>query len=229
MSKHSSIGTSVLTPTAQNVWNTTCVFGRLFPDLPAHDAGREHMIDIGQHGGIMDDGYADAPEGDNPTIPAGFLFLSQFMAHDITYDLNSTLESLNDPNLISNFRIHTLDLDSVYGAGPRASSYLYDATDADKLLLGLNDAGNADDLLRNYQGAAIIGDPRDDTDLIVAQLHVAFIKFHNKIVDYLRSSGTPSADVFREAQRLTCWHFQWIVIHEYLALHVQDTILADIH
>ena len=76
MSKHSSIGTSVLTPTAQNVWNTTRVFGRLFPDLPAHDAGREHMIDIGQHDGIMDDGYADAPEGDNPTIPAGFLFLS---------------------------------------------------------------------------------------------------------------------------------------------------------
>lgn len=228
MVRHTGIGRADVVEAKSNPYVDSRRFGRMFPDLPPHDAGREHMIEIGQHGGIMDDGYDDAPDGDSQTIPAGYLFLSQCMAHDITFDLDSSLDVFNDPEAVTNFRVHPLDLDSVYGAGPRANSFLYDVNDPDKLLLGINDRGNPDDVPRNTQGTAIMGDPRDDTDLICSQLHLAFMKFHNCIVDHLRESGTPSDKLFREAQRLTRWHFQWIVIHDYLVLHVGQAVVDDI-
>src|SRR5579862_2219228 len=113
MSKLSTIGTMSIDISPENAWNNTRTFGRLFPNLPELKTGRDHMLEIARQGGIMDDGYADSLEGDNPAIPSGFLFLSQFMAHDITYDLNSTLDAANDPKTVSNFRIHSLDLDSI--------------------------------------------------------------------------------------------------------------------
>ncbi|MBD0276925.1 MAG: hypothetical protein ICV81_03035, partial [Flavisolibacter sp.] len=43
--------------------------------------------------------------------------------------------------------------------------------------------GNNFDVQRSSDFTAIIGDPRNDENLIVSQLHHAFIKFHNKVVD----------------------------------------------
>ena len=57
---------------------------------------------------------------------------------------------------------------------------------------------------------AIIGDPRNDENLIVGQLHLAFMKFHNAVLD-----GPANGD-FEEAQRLVRWHYQWIILHEFL-------------
>jgi len=51
--------------------------------------------------------------------------------------------------------------------GGKCSPYLYDLDDADKFLLGVNDQGETEDLPRNRQGRALLGDPRDDVHLII--------------------------------------------------------------
>ncbi|HYH81946.1 MAG TPA: heme peroxidase family protein [Longimicrobium sp.] len=198
------------------------VFGRMFPTLPSvvfSDASlaalAERMID---------------PTGgdDNPRIRAGFTFLGQFIDHDITFDPTSSLEKQNDPEAIHNFRTPLLELDSVYGSGPAASPFLYDTADGAKLLIGNNSAGNPGDLPRNVQGTALIGDPRNDENLIVSQLHLSFLKVHNRVVDHIRAHGVeggekvPEPAVFEEAQRVVRWHYQWIVVHEFLPKTIGD-------
>jgi hypothetical protein len=72
----------------------------------------------------------------------------------------------------------------------------------------------------------MIGDPRDDENLVTSQLHLAFRKFHNRLVDYVRAQGLSRIDeVFAEAQRLCRWHYQWMVVHDFLPKMVgQDTV-----
>ena len=84
--------------------------------------------------------------------------------------------------------------------------------DPAKLLLG--PGGN--DVPRNQEGLALIGDPRNDVHLFVNQLHVAFLRAHNLVVDRLREDGVDEADMFDEARRATMWHYQWILLHDYL-------------
>ena len=48
---------------------------------------------------------------------------------------------------------------------------------------------------------AIIGDPRNDENLIVAQTHLAFLKFHNKVVDHLQAAERPPANCSRRPAR----------------------------
>ena len=50
---------------------------------------------------------------------------------------------------------------------------------------------------RNQEGLALIGDPRNDVHLFVNQLHVAFLRAHNLLVDRLREDGVPEADDLR--------------------------------
>lgn len=203
-------------------------FGRLFPTLPAHQPDAGDLEALGAKGGPMDEGSHDTPP-DSATIPAGFTFLGQLIDHDITFDPTSSLERQNDPTAIHNFRTPLLELDCVYGSGPGANPHLYDQDDPDKLLVGTPE--NPNDLPRNRQGTALIGDPRNDENLIVSQLQLAFLKLHNAVVDYLREQGMAPQKVFEEAQRLVRWHYQWIIVHEFLPLivgrHLVDDILLD--
>ncbi|NER31892.1 MAG: peroxidase, partial [Symploca sp. SIO1C4] len=107
-----------------------------------------------------------------------------------------------------------------------ASPYLYDKNNLGKLLIG-NDK-NPHDLPRNSQEIALIGDPRNDENLIISQLHLAFIKFHNRVVDEVKARGFGGEAVFPEAQRLVRWHYQWIVLNEYLPLIVGQAVVDDI-
>ncbi len=200
-------------------------FGRLFPNLPAHQPNRHDLIALGLKDGPMDEGNSD-PRPDSTKIPAGFTFLGQFVDHDITFDPTSSLERQNDPTAVRNFRTPLLELDCVYGSGPGASPYLYDRDDPTKLLVGTPQ--NPDDLPRNGQDTALIGDPRNDENLIVSQLQLAFLKLHNAVVDYLRAQGVASQQVFEEAQRLVRWHYQWIVAHEFLPLTIGRDLVDEI-
>jgi hypothetical protein len=205
-------------------------YGRMFPGLPCPKTDETVLLTLGRAGSVMDAASRtgdDDTSTDNPRIPAGFTFLGQFIAHDITADRSLLLHHAR-LNELRNFRTPRLDLESLYGAGPTGSPYLYDLDDADKFLLGVNDSGALDDLPRNRQGRALLGDPRDDVHLIISQLHLAFLKFHNTIVEYLRSKGVREADVFGEAQRLVRWHYQWIVVHEFLPLTVGEDLMRDI-
>ena len=204
-------------------------FGRLFPTLPAHEPAEQDLITLGMAGGRLDEGSSDA-RPDSETIPAGFTFLGQFIDHDITFDPTSDFDRQNDPTALRNFRTPLLELDSVYGAGPGANPYLYDQqNDPDKLLIGSDD--NPNDLPRNSQGVALIGDPRNDENLIISQLHLAFLKFHNALVDLLRGRHPAPKNIFNEAQRLVRWHYQWMIVHRFLPLivgrHLVEEILRD--
>lgn len=165
-------------------------FGRMFEPSAvggADDATEAQLRALGRAGGPLDEREDVDPVGDSQ-MPAGFTFLGQFVDHDITLDPVSMFGRDQDPAEFRNFRTPNLDLDCIYGAGPEATPHLYDRFDKRKLLVGEGTdlAGNPfDDLPRNDQGTALIGDPRNDENLIVSQLQLAFLKFHNRVVDEL--------------------------------------------
>jgi hypothetical protein len=163
---------------------------------------------------------------DNPRIPAGWPFFGQFIAHDITHD-RSPLQETEDVKTLQNFRTPRLDLECVYGAGPVGQPYLYDFQDSDKLLIGRRQSP-VGDLPRNDQGLALVGDARNDTHLFISQLHLAFLHFHNHVVDKLRAGGAKPEEVFDRAARIVRWHYQWIVLHEFLPLTVGDELMSEL-
>ncbi len=172
--------------------------------------------------------------GDNPDLASGYTYLGQFVDHDITFDPASSLERQNDPAGLRSYRTPRFDLDSLYGSGPVASPYLYDRSDPVKLLIGRNagDDEEPDDLPRNHQGRSVITDPRNDIHFILTHLHLAFIRFHNAVVDHLRAQPPaqdhPVGDLFTEAQRITRWHYQWVVVEDYIRRLVGSEVLDDI-
>ena len=220
-------------------------FGRIFR-LPAFaepsPSVEAALVELGRPGGLMDandalsagakqlivDPSLSANNPNNPTHTAGTTFLGQFVDHDITFDASSTLGRPTDPKDAPNFRTQALDLDSVYGAGPVAGQALYDPEDHVKLKV--ESGGIFEDLPRRADGGAIIGDPRNDEHVIIAGLHSAFLLFHNRAVDYVRSKGhlKEAASVFAEARRLTTWHYHWLVLHEFLPQLVGREMVDDV-
>lgn len=217
------------------------MFGRMFPTLSpltASDAALQDLADA------MKDVNPGDPAGNNQNVPAGFTYLGQFVDHDITLDLTSISEKQKDPLATENFRTPSLDLDSVYGRGPDGSPHLYARNPArgnspgPKLLIGttvqgFQNLGNVapglrNDLPRSPEGVALIGDHRNDENLVVAQTHLAFLKFHNKVVDLLAGGANPPADLFFEARRLVRWHYQWMVLHDFVERLTEDGIVAKI-
>lgn len=214
-------------------------FGRMFPTLPGLQVDDASLNDLAQ--AMMDDG---SQTGDNPGIPAGFTYLGQFIDHDITLDLTSLGEKMRDPMAVENFRTPSLDLDSIYGRGPDGSPHMYarepgTGKTTPKLLIGRNitvgfggvTGDFRNDLPRSPEGHALIGDHRNDENLIVAQTHLAFLKFHNKVVDMLEGQGTPENEIFLAARQIVTWHYQWMVLHDFLGRltmpGIVDQILHD--
>lgn len=183
-------------------------FDRLIPKFRRIAEDDELAQEIGRAFGPMH----SSGQGENKTMPAGFTYLGQLIDHDLTFDPSPGLQAPRNPNAVRNFRTAAFDLDSIYGFGPNVSSHLYDPNDPRKLFLG---PGRAD-LPRLQNDIAVIGDPRNDENIIVSQLLTAFINFHNEAVD--QTGGT-----FEEAQQLVRWHYQWIVLHQYLPKVVGDS------
>ena len=252
---HADLGKS----TPQSIFYDQGRFGRLFPTLPAFAADtqliRDALLELGAKSGPMDAGddlsdpialITDPAKSvnnpDNPSITAGFTFLGQFLDHDMTFDPTSSLARQQDPESIRNFRIPALDLDNLYGGGPGASPHLYDSTiDGGRTTLLIERiAGSAGvsvgnkvrfDLPRNSQKTALIGDPRNDENLIVSQFHLALLRFHNKVVSDVKAElgpGYTAGEIFSEAQRVVRWHYQWLVIHEFLVKTVGGELVDDV-
>ena len=222
-------------------------FGRMFPALPPFgqpsDALRTALLDIGRPGGMLDanDDVGAGPVAlivdlrlsknnpNNPTHTAGTTFMGQFMDHDMTFDLTSTLGVPTDPEDSPNARTPAFDLDSVYGYGPARSPQLYDKRGTG-VKFRVESGGQFEDLPRSATGKAIIPDPRNDENLIIAGLHAAFLLFHNRVVDYVakRRPAMDAEDVFNTARRLTTWHYQWMIVHEFLPLFIGHELTEEI-
>jgi hypothetical protein len=109
----------------------------------------------------------------------------------MTFETSSLLGIPTPPAQIANVRTPSFDLDSVYGAGPAGSPQVYNPGDRAKLRI--ESGGLFEDLPRDTSGTAIIADPRNDENLIIAGLHAAFILFHNNTVDSSGARIPPSA------------------------------------
>jgi Animal haem peroxidase len=243
-------GGGALAPHAQAARSATVAtspttFGRLFSDLPAFAPATERVKDalraLGAPGGPLDakDDLSKGPKllitdlglsannPNNPTHTAGTTFMGQFIDHDITFDTTSPIGVPTDPASSPNSRTPSLDLDSVYGAGPVACPQLYDSVDHAKLRI--DTGGIFEDLPRTSDGTntAIIADPRNDENLMIAGLQCAFILFHNNAVEWARSNGY-SDSAFEQARQLTTWHYHWLVLHEFLPLVVGQALVDDV-
>ena len=83
-----------------------------------------------------------------------------------------------------------------------------------------------EDLPRDDGGRALIGDTRNDENLIISQLHLLFIRFHNRVVDQIAAPGMPVIRVFHEARRLVRWHYQWLIVNDFLPKLVGEEAVA---
>ena len=180
------------------------------------------------------------PGDENPTIPAGYTYFSQFVDHDMTFDPTPLNDQTVDPKAQENFRTPALDLDSVYGTGPANQPYLYRFDGAKTFLrIGADISGGVanaaatqsrHDHLRLaaenpadpvMKCAAVLGDKRNDENKIVAQVHTAIIALHNKVMadDHLLLS-MGSFDIndvgerFKMAVKMVRWHYQWVVLFD---------------
>jgi hypothetical protein len=217
----------------------------MFRNLPVFELGKKGLKYLDRLAAEMTidrmpDGGLDAADFENPEMPAGYTYLGQFIDHDITFDPVSSLQRQNDPDALHNFRTPRFDLDSLYGNGPSDQPYLYEGglSKAPKELHGIalrsgkGVSGQADlagpDLPRTEDGQALTGDPRNDENLVVSQLHVVFIKFHNAVVDRVMQTTTlRGGNLFKEAQRSTRWHYQWVVVKDFLSRMTIEEVLCD--
>ena len=178
---------------------------------------------------------AAGPAATTRRIPAGYTYLGQFIDHDITFDPTSSLQRSNDPDALAELPHAALRPGLASTARARATSRTC-TTGSDRARAASSCSSGArrrrtraDDLPRNAQGRALIGDPRNDENIIVSQLHLLFIRFHNAVVDHVR--GEPElagAELLREAQRIVRWHYQWIVVHDFLPRIVGDGRTSDL-
>ena len=194
-------------------------YRRLFADLPRLQGDEAAIRALGVEGGWCDCGDDDAD--DDARVAAGWPFFGQYVAHDITAD-RSALSHHADEAEIRNFRTPKANLECLYGAGPIANPYLYERDDPAKLLL----AGH--DLPRNDEAMALVGDPRQDTHLLINQLQVALARVHNGLVDRLRDDGVDEDALFGEAQRATRWHYQWVVLEDFLPRVAGADLVAEV-
>ena len=194
-------------------------FGRMFLDLPGAVFFHEEMISLAKDMSAdmeMPQTAEDLPDSEeNFGIPAGYTYLGQFIDHDITLDAVSLSMQQEDVSAVENFRTPALDLDSLYGRGPDDQPYMFDDTGR-LFLMGDRDlTAGADgppltiDLPR-FKGRAIIGDKRNDENVIVSQLHGLFIGLHNALAI---ADKNASFDAVRQQVR---WHYQWLVLFDYL-------------
>ncbi|MEV6286382.1 heme peroxidase family protein [Kribbella sp. NPDC051770] len=194
----------------------------------------------------MTEPAATQPDG---TVPAGFTYLGQFVDHDLTMDRN--VDKLGGPIDVEDLlqgRSPALDLDSVYGRGPAdAEDRRFFAADGVRLRTGasqgiplpddpvVNQDHPGFDLPRSSAGdtpaarrAAVVPDQRNDENLVVAQLHSAFIRFHNRVVDRLAASGTAPDDLYAAAHGVVVRHYQWLLRTDFLPRIVDPAIVEDV-
>jgi len=180
------------------------------------------------------------------TIPAVYTYWGQFIDHDLTANTDSNIDTFDITKAdlapiapadvvagLKNARRPALNLDSLYGDGPAFAGQV--ATQAaafyDGIRFKIGQVATSsdipgvrippvDDLARDLpriSKKAQIADSRNDENLIIAQLHTAFLRFHNNVVQWLEDAGyLPDQATFEHARQLTRWHYQWLVMHDYL-------------
>ena len=189
------------------------------PDLPGMSAVAEVLTDANDHPLRNEKGEVilsatpetKADDEENYGIPAGFTYLGQFVDHDITFKADDAFADKGQAGV--NHRSARFDLDSLYGAGPGLQPFLYNA-DGRTLARGraLTQGGRASASFDHprIDGVAVIGDKRNDENVLVSQMHGAFASFHNAL-----AQDRPRAS-FEELRQTVTWHYQWMLLTDFL-------------
>jgi len=199
--------------------------------FPSRSSGYDPHL-LARLAGVMKqdpDEVTDFPDPEeNILVPAGYTYFGQFIDHDITFDSTSSLTQGESTGQPSNLRTPRLDLDCLYGDGPSSQPYMYDP---DGLKLLPNEPA-ATDLERNRFGLAIIGDKRNDENSIVSQIQLAFVKYHNSVVDILNtrdpSSWNTPGELFVSARNEVRWTYQSLIVNDFLPRIICGDVLADL-
>jgi hypothetical protein len=158
----------------------------------------------------------------------GFTYFGQFLGHDLTHDSTPLAGPYSSPEKTPNFRTAAFDLDHVYGGGPAASPYLYEGEEgAETFKVGASTPGGQARDVPVSHGRLLVGDMEDTRNLdnlLLRQLHAVFLKFHNEAIRQLQTNPAMKraaeflgpGTLFERAHRLVCWHYQWIIRHDYL-------------
>ncbi|WP_110917078.1 peptidoglycan-binding protein [Mycolicibacterium peregrinum] len=175
----------------------------------------------------------EPPSDQDGEIPAGYTYLGQFADHDLTRD--DTVAPLGSDLTVDELiqgRSPTLDLDSLYERGPVKDPQFY----TDGLHLKMGSTIGQGPILPGFDGfdlprdparkTAVIPDHRNDENLVVAQTHLAFIRFHNRVLDTL--GPVPAPAVFETARARVVKHYQWMLLHDYLPKIVDPGIVHDV-
>jgi hypothetical protein len=221
-------------------------FGRMFRTLPAAVHDEDDLIALAAAMTAPFEATPtaeDDPNGDdeeNPGISAGYTYIGQFIDHDLTFDPASSLQRQDDPDGLVDFRTPRFDLDNIYGRGPDDQPYLYQ-DDGVRMLLGRHTTGSASDPnntrdvprnLPSEAGAAgprraLIGDPRNDENVIVSNLQATLLRFHNRVADVIAARQSGRQPRFEQVQREVRFHYQWMVLHDFLPTIIgRDTVLS---
>jgi hypothetical protein len=185
-------------------------------------------------------GAAMVGAGSQSQVPAGFTYLGQFIDHDLTFDKTQVMLGQHvTPAQLVQARSPSLDLDSLYGGGPQEAESAKFYSDGIHLKMGDTDATGDPalpefDLPRVGTGSsaaerrkALIPDKRNDENLAVAQSHLAFIRFHNRVVDSL-PAALPDTQKFAQAQELVVKHYQWMIRTDFLARICKKAPVDDV-
>jgi hypothetical protein len=212
--------------------------------LPVEQKTRDDLVKLGE---AMTDRSGDAVAGDS-TFSAAYTYFGQFVDHDITLEKSSqpgmappvepglkplSLEEIREQT--SNVRTGELELDSVYNHPARRDpepngsrmkiAKVSQSDDRPPRKDDFNDLPRRPEQVDNPERdrEALIGDPRNDENLIVAQMHVAFLRAHNWLLEEVSSP-----ERFRKAKRRLRRHYQHIVIHDFLKQIAEPSIVNDI-
>ena len=121
----------------------------------------------------------------------------------------------NDIRLNNRFTMK-LDLDTLYGQ--ETDTFYFNKN---KFIFNEKD----NDLARNHLGKPIIPDPRNDENYVIAQMHLLFMKFHNKLIDYYRP--TIKKDLFKFVKKQVIFHYQWLIVNDFLPRWVDNEIISE--
>lgn len=150
--------------------------------------------------------------------PIGVTYFGQFVDHDLTFDSTPLREAGScAPIYTINHRTPWLDLDHLYGDGPRSArhSHLYEPDGVSFRIGRPPSGGEPFDIPFTNDGQPALVDERNGENIIIRQIHAMFLKLHNAAVRELPPTLS-SCERFDRARDRVRWQYQWLVRNWFL-------------
>ncbi len=237
---HGTVGSCAKSPEGQA---NESPFSRLFPK-EEHEYNAHGISLLAGALGPMQEQRGDATK---PGIKAGFTFLGQFIDHDSTefrvvdealriVERNPTIGvrqvvAPEENPTTANGRTGKLDLDSVYGVLGNDNPALFD--NGGFFLLGSELRRNSQgprDIRRNidFADGRLIADPRNDENKIIVQLHILFMRLHNKIHEGKVGNHPLGSEGFLDTKQKVQQIYRRIVLCDYLPRIIKPEIINNV-